>query len=112
MPAVLNAGKHCTSHSNIAPYFGVGPTYAFAFDTSDSALKDIDVDNAFGALISPDAQVPETRNFGGFIDVEKIFLKTQAMFDASAGPGGAFNLGRAGMALDPVLITVDASCRF
>jgi outer membrane protein len=83
-PASLTAQYQFTGAGSIQPYVGAGVAYSVVFKTTDGAVTNLDVDNAWGSVLQAGAEFNLTPTTGIYVDVKKIFLKTKARGNAPA----------------------------
>lgn len=106
-PSVLSASYHFGKEGGIRPYLGAGISYTIIFDAKDRALSNLDVKNAWGTALVAGVDVPIDDRWGLFLDVKKIWTKSDATFDAVGG-----GRDKATLTLDPLVVSAGVSYRF
>jgi outer membrane protein len=105
-PSVASLTWAFGSPGGIRPYIGAGINYTVILESRDGALTGVDAENAFGTVLQAGVEVPIDAHWGLFVDVKKIFVKTNAT--GMAGPAPV----RASLRLDPLVTHAGASYRF
>ena len=105
-PAVASLTWAFDGMGAMRPYLGAGINYTMMLASEDGAITNLDVKNAFGAVLQAGVAMPLSQRWGLFLDVKKIFLKTTAT--GTAGPAPA----SASVRLDPLLVHAGLSYRF
>jgi len=108
-PAVLSSTYRLGQFGAVRPYVGAGVAYLMAFSSKDAAVADFNVKNAFGSAIQIGADIALGSNYGLFIDVKKIFLKTTVTGTVPAF-GGAPAYSR--VSVNPLVVHAGLSYRF
>lgn len=108
-PAVLTTAYNLAPSASIRPYVGAGVAYLIALKTEDAGLSNFDVKNAWGGVIQAGFEVPLQPKVALFLDVKKIFLKTEVTGNVVAF-GGAPGYSKA--RIDPLLIHAGISFGF
>lgn len=108
-PAVLSATWKIGEFGAFHPYVDTGLNYTHVFSSKDGDIAGLKVKSAFGSVLQAGFDVPIDRNWGLFLDVRKIFVKTSATgtVPALGGPPA-----KATVTLDPLIIHMGASYRF
>jgi outer membrane protein len=91
------------------PYAGAGIVRFVTFGTSDVALTQLKVDDAWGGLLQAGVEFPLAPHWSLFADLRKVFLKTRARGNLELA-GGAPLQARA--RLDPTVLQAGLSLRF
>lgn len=91
------------------PYAGAGVVYYMAMRSKDAAIQQLDVDNAWGSVLQIGAEVPLSKQYGFFIDVKKLFLKTHASGVLPAAGGAPVT---ADITLNPLVVHAGISVQF
>lgn len=107
-PAVLSAHYHFDAGS-FRPYVGAGINYTAVLESKDGAVAGLDVKSAWGGVLQAGVDVPLPGEWGLFVDIKKIYLKTTASGTVPAFGGQPAN---ARIRLDPLLIHAGLSWRF
>lgn len=109
-PAVL--GLLCVPWSDgaLRPYIGGGINYTLIYNVRDSALSQLKVDNAFGAVLQFGTEYRLGPKVAWFFDIKKIWLSTKAS-GTVASPGGPL-AASARVTLDPVILSTGLSFHF
>ena len=105
-PAVASLTWAFDGLGAVRPYLGAGINYTMMLSSKDGAITNLDVKNAFGAVLQAGVDVPLNKRWGIFLDVKKIFLKTTAT--GTVGPAPA----SASVQLDPTLVHAGLSYSF
>lgn len=108
-PAVLSVTWNVGEFGIFRPYLGAGVNYTKVFSSESADISGLRVKSAFGTVLQAGVDVPLDRNWGLFLDVRKIFVKTTATgtVPALGGPPA-----KASVTLNPLLVHVGASYRF
>jgi len=107
-PAVLSAHYHFDA-GVVKPYVGVGINYTMILDSRDGAVANLDVKNAWGAVIQAGVDVPINSAWFLFADLKKIYLKTTA---TGSVPAFGNPPAQAKLRLDPLLVNAGVGWRF
>lgn len=111
LPIALMGKYQFDTGSALHPYVGVGGVYAVV-QASDGYVRDLKVDNTFGAGFQAGVQYDLTPGLGLFLDFKKFLLKTNARGTAP-GLGGAGGVPvSADVTLDPLVFQVGVVVRF
>jgi outer membrane protein len=105
-PMALTAHYHFNPTGSINPYIGAGAVYMYVFSTTDAAINNLDVKNAFGAAAQAGVDIMLTRNWGMFFDVKKAYLRTDATGSFMGAPV------KADIKLDPLVLNSGVTYRF
>ena len=108
-PAALTASYTPGTFGGFKPYLGAGVAYLIALKSKDAGVANFDVKNAFGTLVTVGGEFALSPKFGLFIDVKKIFLKTDVTGNVTAF-GGAPAYAKA--TVDPLVIHAGLNVRF
>lgn len=107
-PAVLSAHYHFDV-GTVKPYIGAGVNYTAILASRDGAVADLDVKNAWGAVIQAGVDIPLSSDWSLFADVKKIYLKTRA---TGTVPAFGNPPAQAKIRLNPLLFNVGVAWRF
>lgn len=107
-PAVFSAHYHFDLGS-VRPYVGAGVNYTRVLKSKDGLVAQLDVKSAWGSVLQAGVDVPLSGRWGLFLDVKKIFLKTDASGVLPAFGGAP---AQATIRLDPLLVHAGVSWRF
>lgn len=89
-PAVIAAQYHFTNFGpRFQPYVGAGVNYTLFFGTSDGAVADLKVKNAFAPVLQAGFEYDIDSKWGVYMDVKKIFLSTTATGTVGGNPARA-----------------------
>ncbi|MFM0415715.1 MULTISPECIES: OmpW/AlkL family protein [Paraburkholderia] len=91
---------------HIYPYVGAGVTYLKIFDTSDGAVSDFQVRNAWGGLAQIGMEYRLTKHVGLFVDLKKFIVRTSATGALGGAPVYAH------VRLDPLVAQTGLMIRF
>ncbi|HSV84863.1 MAG TPA: OmpW family outer membrane protein [Ramlibacter sp.] len=105
-PAVASLTWAFGAAGSVRPYLGAGINYTIVLKSRDGAITSLDVRSAFGGVLQAGLEVPIDRNWGVFLDLKKIYLKTTACGFAGGAPA------HASVRLDPLLVHAGLSYRF
>ncbi|WP_347881459.1 OmpW/AlkL family protein [Ancylobacter polymorphus] len=106
-PAVLAAQYHFTNFGpRFQPYVGAGVNYTLFFGTSDGAVADLKVNNAFAPVLQAGFEYDIDSKWGVYMDVKKIFLSTTATGTVGGNPA------RAEVTANPTLLSAGIVYRF
>jgi outer membrane protein len=108
-PAVLSATYHLLPSAPVRPYLGAGVNYTMVFKSEDGFISNLDVKNAFGAVIHLGAEVPLDGGWSIALDARKIYLKTKADGVLPAMGGAA---AHADVTLNPLVVFASIGKRF
>ena len=109
-PTVLALLYFPETNSNLHPYIGGGANYTFIFQTDDSALTHLKVNNAFGEALQFGAEYSLSRRTAIFFDMKKIWLKTDA--SGFVQTSGGMLPASARVELDPIILNTGLSFHF
>lgn len=104
-PAILGAQYRFNTSGGLKPYVGVGAVYLIVIRNYDGAVQNLKVQNAWGSAFELGADYPVTKNVSAFVNVKKIFLKTDV--HGNVGVPVMVNV-----TLDPVITWAGARFRF
>ncbi len=108
LPPTLTLQYHFTNFGAFKPYVGAGVNYTIFYNQDgNGALRDLDVENSFGAALQVGFDYMIDQHWGVNFDVKKLFLKPD--FEATLADGTAIS-GEA--KLDPWLIGAGVTYRF
>ncbi len=107
-PAVLSATYNLMD-GPIKPYVGAGINYTIVFASKDGFIRDLEVKNAFGAVLQAGVEAPLSDGWSVGIDLRKIYVKTKADGVLPAF-GGAPAHGD--IRLDPLIVFASVGKRF
>jgi len=107
-PAVLSAHYHFDAGA-VKPYVGAGVNYTIVLDSRDGAVANLDVKNAWGAVVQAGVDVPMNSAWFLFADLKKIYLKTTA---TGSVPAFGNPPAEAKVRLDPLLVNAGVGWRF
>jgi outer membrane protein len=107
-PAVLSAHYHFNVGS-LKPYVEAGINYTTVLNSKDGAVAELDVKNARGGVLQAGVDMPVSDDWGLFLDVKKIYLKTSARGTVPAFGGPP---AQARIRLVPLLIHAGIGWRF
>lgn len=105
-PAVFSLTWSFDGFGPVRPYLGAGVNYTIVLESKDGAISGLDAKNAFGGVIQAGLDLPIYKQWGLFVDVKKIYLKTSAT--GMVGPAPAI----ANVRLNPLLVQAGLSYRF
>lgn len=105
-PTALTAQYTFTNFGAIQPYVGVGPMFMFLFENKDSALTNLKVDPAIGAVVQAGIDFNVTDRWGLYVDVKKAYLRT-----SNTGSLGGMPIS-ADVKLDPFVVGGGIKFRF
>lgn len=108
-PAVLAMNYRFNNVGKIIPYIGAGINYTAVLSDKDGAVANLKVKSAWGTALQAGFEVPVSNDWGFFIDVKKIFLRTTATGTVPAFGGAPAS---AKIRLDPTLVQLGVSYRF
>jgi outer membrane protein len=105
-PMALTAHYHFNEMGSIRPYIGAGAVYMYVFSTTDAAINNLDVKNAFGAAAQVGVDMMFTNHWGMIFDLKKAYLRTEATGSFLGAPV------KADLKLDPVVLNSGVTYRF
>lgn len=105
-PTALTAHYHFTGFGAFQPYIGGGAVYMVVFKTNDGALKQANLENAWGATLQIGADYMINEHWGAFFDVKKAYLRSKATGFLGAAPIVAK------VRLDPLVLHTGIAYRF
>lgn len=105
-PATLTAHYHFKGFGPWQPYLGAGVGYAIIFNSSDGAVKNLNVSGAPAFVLQAGVDYIIDRNWAVFVDVKKLFLSVNA--SGTLGPTPV----RADVTLDPLVLFTGIAYRF
>lgn len=105
-PAALTGHYHFNDGGDFRPYVGAGLTFMHVFDTSDGAMNNLEVEDAFGTVVQAGATYSFGERWSIYADVKQAFLET----NASGSIGGA--PVTADMVFDPLVASAGIGFRF
>ena len=108
-PAALSASYTPGSFGGFKPYLGAGVAYLIALKSTDAGVANFNVKSAFGTLVTVGAEYALGAQYGLFVDVKKIFIKTEVTGNVTAF-GGAPAYAKA--TVDPLVIHAGLNFRF
>ena len=108
-PGVLSATWTFRKFGVFRPYAGAGAAYLKVFSTHDAGVTDFRVGNAWGSVLQLGTDVDTGSRVGLFLDVKKIYLKTNVAGNVPA-LGGTPASARA--RVDPLVVHAGLSYRF
>jgi outer membrane protein len=112
-PSILAANYHFRQFGAFQPYVGAGISYTIIFGTDDSAVVNLRVKNAVGAVIRAGFDVMLSDRWGVFFSANKIFVSTNitgSVNPAIPGLGGA--PASANISFDPLILFSGVTYRF
>ncbi len=108
-PLALTGQYQFDGVGGLRPYLGAGAVYYIVLDARDGAVADLEVDNAWGSVLQAGVEYQVSPAIAVFLDVKKLFLKTDARGSLPA-LGGAPITAR--VALDPTVVMVGLAFNF
>lgn len=105
-PMALTAQYHFGDFGGFRPYVGVGPSLMYIFKNQDGSLQNLDTRHALGIAGQIGFNYMFDRNWGVFVDLKKVYLRTRA----SGVMGGAPI--RAKLTLDPLVLHTGVTYTF
>lgn len=105
-PAVLSLQYQFNDLGAWHPYLGLGVNRTTILDAPDGALKSLNVDSAWGSVVQAGAEYDINQKIFAFIDLKKIFLKTNATGTLGGAPV------QARVTLNPLITTIGLGWRF
>ena len=108
-PAVLSGQWSFVDTNTWKGYVGAGVSRLFVTDTEDGALQNLKVEDAWGSALQAGFEYKGGRQWGLFVDVKKIMLKTTATGTVGAAGGAA---GVAEIKLNPLVTHAGVVWRF
>lgn len=108
-PLVLGAQYQFNGGGTWQPYLGAGVVRFIAFSSTDAALKDLKVQNAWGSALQLGADLQMSQLWGLFVDVRKVFVKAPATGRLQLAGGAP---ARALARLDPLILQAGLSLHF
>jgi len=97
-----------TGNAKFEPYIGAGVNYTVVLDDKGRDVEKFKVDNAWGVVLQAGVETMVTERLGLYIDVKKIWLKTDV--SGTIGPGGPAADAKA--TLNPLLVGTGLVWRF
>lgn len=105
-PAILSLQYQFDGLGAWQPYLGLGINRTIILDAPDGTLKSLNVDSAWGSVIQAGTEYNFSKKMFAFVDLKKIFLKT----NATGTLGGAPTQAR--VTLNPLITTIGLGWRF
>jgi outer membrane protein len=108
-PAAISTSYSFAVSSHVRPYVGAGVAYLIALKSTDAGVANFNVRNAWGGLLQAGVEVPLSARVGLFLDIKKIYLKTEVNGNVTAfGGAPAYSYAR----IDPLVIQAGVSFGF
>ncbi len=105
-PAVASITYQIGKFGVFQPYVGAGVAYLLVLSAHGEAVSNFKVDNAFGEALQIGTNIQLNKQWGLFVDVKKVFLKTNVY--GTLGTTAAYTRA----SFNPLVIQTGVSYRF
>lgn len=105
-PSVFSLQYQFNENGALRPYFGAGASYMHILSSKDGAIQGLDVKDKWGFQIQAGAEYWVTKEYGIFLDLKKIYLKSEATGTLNGAPV------KAEVTLNPLVIQTGFAFHF